>query len=276
MPSRVTDRIGSELTWLIVAKVNSPPPAPIASTGMLSLWPATRVEADRSAPAVGTGVGADELVDVGVGDRSGGGAHGRKGELSEELAFATGEEHLGDPGGGRAVSNIDTQSISKTPWCSSSSSTGNQPLPLTPTLPLRTSSLSLRCFCGPPMGQPNSQGLRSRGPLHCSADAFTGVANHRSNPSHARGRAGCSRIQPTVSEFPEMAKCHTRRQPWLSESRTSAAARPGFVIVCTEDLLVVQIYCGGRGIRTPGGLHLAAFQEPCIRPLCHPSRRWPR
>jgi len=55
-----------------------------------------QVEADRSAPVVGTGVSADELV--GVGDRSGGGAHGPKGELSEELALATGEE-LGDPGG---------------------------------------------------------------------------------------------------------------------------------------------------------------------------------
>jgi len=42
-PSRVADRTGSELTWLIVAKVNSLPPAPIAGTGMLSLWPATRV-----------------------------------------------------------------------------------------------------------------------------------------------------------------------------------------------------------------------------------------
>ena len=30
---------------------------------------------------------------------------------------------------------------------------------------------------------------------------------------------------------------------------------------------------GGSGIRTHGGLHLAAFQELCIRPLCHPSRR---
>src|ERR1700678_1067679 len=59
------------------------------------------VEADRSAPAVGTGVGADELVDVGVGDRSGGGAHGRKGELSEELAFATGEDISGIPGAAR-------------------------------------------------------------------------------------------------------------------------------------------------------------------------------
>ena len=30
---------------------------------------------------------------------------------------------------------------------------------------------------------------------------------------------------------------------------------------------------GGRGIRTPGGLHPKAFQEPRIRPLCHPSER---
>jgi hypothetical protein len=59
------------------------------------------VQADRSAPAIGTGIGTHELVDVGVGDRSGGGAHGRIGELSKELALATGEEHLGDPGGGK-------------------------------------------------------------------------------------------------------------------------------------------------------------------------------
>jgi hypothetical protein len=29
---------------------------------------------------------------------------------------------------------------------------------------------------------------------------------------------------------------------------------------------------GGSGIRTHGGLHLTAFQEPRICPLCHPSR----
>ncbi len=34
----------------------------------------------------------------------------------------------------------------------------------------------------------------------------------------------------------------------------------------------VPLTCGGRGIRTPGDLRLAAFQEPCIRPLCHPSQ----
>ena len=32
--------------------------------------------------------------------RSGGGAHGRKGELSEELALTTDEQHLLDSGGG--------------------------------------------------------------------------------------------------------------------------------------------------------------------------------
>jgi hypothetical protein len=33
---------------------------------------------------------------------------------------------------------------------------------------------------------------------------------------------------------------------------------------------------GGSGIRTHGGLHLTAFQEPRICPLCHPSLRPPR
>ena len=31
--------------------------------------------------------------------------------------------------------------------------------------------------------------------------------------------------------------------------------------------------CGGRGIRTPGGVTLAGFQDQCIRPLCHSSRK---
>ena len=31
-------------------------------------------------------------------------------------------------------------------------------------------------------------------------------------------------------------------------------------------------FCGGRrGIRTPGGVTLAGFQDQCIRPLCHSS-----
>ena len=32
-----------------------------------------------------------------------------------------------------------------------------------------------------------------------------------------------------------------------------------------------QFMSGGSGIRTHGGLHLTAFQEPRICPLCHPS-----
>ena len=44
---RVTDRTGSELTWLSAAKVNSPPPTPIASTGMFSLLLATRLRSRR-------------------------------------------------------------------------------------------------------------------------------------------------------------------------------------------------------------------------------------
>ena len=30
--------------------------------------------------------------------------------------------------------------------------------------------------------------------------------------------------------------------------------------------------CGERGIRTPGGVTLAGFQDRCIRPLCHFSK----
>ncbi|MBK3579736.1 hypothetical protein JHN63_39290 [Streptomyces sp. MBT65] len=59
------------------------------------------VEADRSAPAVGARVSAGELLDVGVGDRSGGRAQGGECELSQEFAFAAGQEHLGDAGGGK-------------------------------------------------------------------------------------------------------------------------------------------------------------------------------
>ncbi len=29
--------------------------------------------------------------------------------------------------------------------------------------------------------------------------------------------------------------------------------------------------CGGGGIRTLEGFHLAGFQDRCIQPLCHPS-----
>ena len=35
----------------------------------------------------------------------------------------------------------------------------------------------------------------------------------------------------------------------------------------------VPLTSGGSGIRTHGGLHLTAFQEPRICPLCHPSER---
>ena len=33
--------------------------------------------------------------------------------------------------------------------------------------------------------------------------------------------------------------------------------------------LIVVFGCGERGIRTPGGVTLASFQDWCIRPLCH-------
>ena len=31
------------------------------------------------------------------------------------------------------------------------------------------------------------------------------------------------------------------------------------------------LYCGERGIRTPGTSQYAGFQDRCIRPLCHLS-----
>ena len=33
------------------------------------------------------------------------------------------------------------------------------------------------------------------------------------------------------------------------------------------------MYCGERGIRTPGGVTLNGFQDRRIRPLCHFSKR---
>jgi hypothetical protein len=54
------------------------------------------VEANRSAPAVGAGVGAYELVDVSFGDRCWCHAHGWEDELSKELALAASEQHLGN------------------------------------------------------------------------------------------------------------------------------------------------------------------------------------
>ena len=35
--------------------------------------------------------------------------------------------------------------------------------------------------------------------------------------------------------------------------------------------LVFRCLCGERGIRTPGTLRYAGFQDQCIRPLCHLS-----
>ena len=34
------------------------------------------------------------------------------------------------------------------------------------------------------------------------------------------------------------------------------------------------IFCGERGIRTPGTVKYAGFQDRCIRPLCHLSERY--
>lgn len=58
------------------------------------------VEADSSAPAIRARVGADEFVDIGVGNRSRGCAHRGECVLSQELALAAGEQHLGDVGRG--------------------------------------------------------------------------------------------------------------------------------------------------------------------------------
>ena len=35
--------------------------------------------------------------------------------------------------------------------------------------------------------------------------------------------------------------------------------------------LIIKVYCGERGIRTPGTSQYAGFQDRCIRPLCHLS-----
>jgi hypothetical protein len=34
---------------------------------------------------------------------------------------------------------------------------------------------------------------------------------------------------------------------------------------------MLGLFCGERGIRTPGTLLYAGFQDQCIRPLCHLS-----
>ncbi len=36
-------------------------------------------------------------------------------------------------------------------------------------------------------------------------------------------------------------------------------------------LLIYSVYCGERGIRTPGGVTLNGFQDRRNRPLCHLS-----
>ena len=43
-----------------------------------------------------------------------------------------------------------------------------------------------------------------------------------------------------------------------------------FVYVLRKTL-IFKVYCGERGIRTPGTLQYAGFQDRCIRPLCHLS-----
>lgn len=41
----------------------------------------------------------------------------------------------------------------------------------------------------------------------------------------------------------------------------------------SREIKGAEEWSGGSGIRTHGGLHLTAFQEPRICPLCHPSGR---
>ena len=43
-----------------------------------------------------------------------------------------------------------------------------------------------------------------------------------------------------------------------------------FVYVLRKTL-IFKVYCGERGIRTPGTSQYAGFQDRCIRPLCHLS-----
>ncbi len=43
-----------------------------------------------------------------------------------------------------------------------------------------------------------------------------------------------------------------------------------FVYVLRKTL-IFKVYCGERGIRTPGTLRYAGFQDRCIRPLYHLS-----
>ena len=38
--------------------------------------------------------------------------------------------------------------------------------------------------------------------------------------------------------------------------------------------LKINVYCGERGIRTPGTSQYVGFQDRCNRPLCHLSKRW--
>ena len=59
------------------------------------------VEADRSAPAIGTRVGTDELIDVSVGDRSRVGAHAGKANCPRNSRSRADEEHFGDPRGSK-------------------------------------------------------------------------------------------------------------------------------------------------------------------------------
>ncbi len=35
-----------------------------------------------------------------------------------------------------------------------------------------------------------------------------------------------------------------------------------------------RLFCGERGIRTPGGVTLSGFQDRRNRPLCHLSNNW--
>jgi len=79
-------------------------------------------------------------------------------------------------------------------------------------------------------------------------------------PASGRAQSGecCPSPLPTVACASHKIRAHL----WLAylEEEPGVVAR-------------VPLSCGGSGIRTHAGSPLKAFQEPRIRPLCHPSAR---
>ena len=44
-----------------------------------------------------------------------------------------------------------------------------------------------------------------------------------------------------------------------------------FLVPDTLNRLIISVYCGERGIQTPGTLQYGGFQDRCNRSLCHLS-----